>query len=284
MIDEKTVVTTTATEVVLLENTERAAVEQHEPAVSAKPLKATDSDDEPILRPYKQHSPETKGLGSLKELDALEVLRTELASSTFKPKVILSYETISFNKSCVELLPDTRYVNVLIDRTKKRIIILPVSKHAKDALQWCGVTPKGDVKKKICTARKFGEKLYEMMQWVKENKYRILAYYQEIEGVQLLVFNLCECEMVVPGFITTKTGKTIKRGTVYLPGDWDGFGMPLTQHTVANEVELNAHYTLSDRDMKVTIGDMRVKGKVPTEEELIMSQYRKEKLEVAVNA
>ena len=226
-----------------------------------------------------------QGIKNLNELKNLEVLRTEFASSTFKPKVILSYETISFNKACLNLMPDAKFVNVLVDRHKKRIIILPVNKHAKDALQWCGVTRKGDLKKRICTAKKFGEKLYDMMQWVKENKYRILAYYQEIEGVRLLVFNLLECEMVVPDFFTTKTGKVMRRGRVYLPGEWEnGFGMPLVKHSEANAVELNAHYTLSDKDKDVTIADVRVRGKVPTDEEIIMSRYRKERTqEVFVN-
>ncbi len=230
--------------------------------------------------------PSEKGIASLEELQKLEVLRTEFASSIFKPKVILSYESISFNKACVKLLPETRYINILIDRSKKRIIILPVSKHDKDALQWCGISPEGEVKKRVCTAKKFGEKLYDMMRWIKENKYRILAYYQEIEGVKLLVFNLRECEMVVPDFVTTKTGKVVKRGKVFLPGEWGtGFGMPLSEHTEANAVALNAHYTLSDKDIELTIEDVRVRGKSPTDEEVIMSQYRKERpQEVFVNA
>jgi hypothetical protein len=227
---------------------------------------------------------QAKGITSLAELKELEVLRTEFASSAFKPKVILSFETISFNKACLNLIPDARFINALIDRTKKRIIILPVDRHAKDAMQWCGINRKGDTKKRVCTARKFGEKLYDIMEWVKENKYRVLAYYQESEGVQLLVFNLCECEMVVPEFITTQTGKAVKRGRVYLPGDWNDFGMPLASHNEANTVELNAHYTLSDKDMDINIADVRFKGKAPSEEEIIMSQYRREKpQEVAVN-
>ena len=220
---------------------------------------------------------EIKGISSLDELQNYEVLRTELTSSLFKPKVIISYETISFNKACVKLLPDTLFVNVLIDRVKQRIIVLPVHQYAKDALRWCNVK-KGDVVKRVCTARKFGEKLYDMMSWIKENKYRILAYYQEIEGVKLLVFNLKEHEMIIPDFITTKTGKIIKRGKVYLSDVSDGeFGMPLSEHSVVNDVELNAHYTLSDKDKEVTISDVNVVGKVPTEEEIIMSQYRNEK-------
>jgi hypothetical protein len=156
-----------------------------------------------------------KGITNLSELQNLEVLRMEFASSVYKPKVILSYESISFNKACLRLMPDTRYINILIDRSKKRIIVLPVTKHDKDALQWHGISVTGEIKKRVCSAKKFGEKLYEMMQWVKENKYRVLAYYQEIENVRLLVFNLHEHEMVVPDFATTKTGKVVKRGRVY---------------------------------------------------------------------
>jgi len=227
-----------------------------------------------LISPYTH---EAKGITSLDELQNLEVLRMEFASSFFKPKVILSYENISFNKSCIKLLPDTQYVNILIDREKRRIIVLPVHKHAKDALRWCNVK-KGEIIKRICTAKKFGEKLYDMMQWIKEYKYRVLAYYQEIEGVRLLVFNLAEHEMVVPQFITTKTGKVMKRGKVYLAGEMEaGFGMPLAEHAAANDVELNAHYMLSDKDKEVTIADVKIMGKIPTEEEVIMSQYRKEK-------
>lgn len=267
----------------LVERTQFINQEAHSPEMQNAPT----IPQEVNITPFPQPPKNTKNcIESLDELQNLEVLRTEFASSVFKPKVILSYETISFNKACVNLLPDTRYVNVLIDRHKKRIIILPVSKIAKDALQWCTVAQNGEVKKRVCTAKKFGEKLYDMMQWVKENKYRILAYFQEIEGVKLLVFNLSECEIVVPEFVTTKTGKLVKRGKVYLPDTWvNGFGMPLTKHSEANAVELNAHYTLSDKDMDVTIKDVRVLGKIPTDEEIIMSQYRKEKLqEVLVNA
>ena len=242
-----------------------------------------ESEENLVFRPMEELDVDkSKGISSLEELKRLEVLRTEFASGAFKAKIILSYDSVSFNKACLELLPETRFVNVLVDRNKKRIIILPVNRHAKDALRWCVVSPKGVHKKRNCTAKKFGEKLYEMMEWVKENKYRVLAYYQEIEGVELLVFNLLECEMVVPEFITTKTGKLMKRGRVYLPGDWDGFGMPLEEHNKVNQVELDAHYTLSDKDVDVTIPQVKVKGKLPTDEEIIMSRYREEEHEEVI--
>jgi len=233
------------------------------------------SENTEILHPYVP--PENKGISSLDELQKLEVLRTELTSSLLKPRIIIAYDSISFSKSCLKLLSGTQFVNILIDRQKQRIIVLPVHKHSKDALRWCNLKD-GEPVKRSCTAKKFGEKLYEMMRWIKENKYRVLAYYQEIEGIELLVFNLNECEMVVPEFVTNKHGKLVKRGRVYLPTEWEnGFGMALSAHSVANDVELNAHYSLSDKDKEVTISDVKITGKAPTEEEIVLSQYRKEK-------
>lgn len=231
---------------------------------------------------------ENKGLESLDELKVCEVVRTEFMPSAFKAKLSLNYENISFNKACVELLPNTQYINILIDRFKKRIIVLPVKKNAKDALRWCNIRKTtGEVIKRTCTARKFGEKLYNMMNWTKENRYRVLAYYQAIDGVQLLVFNLEECEIIVPEFVTTKTGKTIKRGRIYLPDEWKAtFGMPLEQHKETNVVELNGNYTLSDRDKEVKLSEIKIIGKIPTEEEIVLAQYREEKPQegVLVNA
>lgn len=71
---------------------------------------------DPVLTQHKEEAAPTKvskhreqGITSLSELQSLEVLRTEFASGTFKPKVILSYETISFNKACINLMPDATF-------------------------------------------------------------------------------------------------------------------------------------------------------------------------------
>jgi len=227
---------------------------------------------------------ENKGLISLEELRDFEVVRTEVMSSVFRPKVIINYERISFNKACVNLLPNTQFINVLIDRAKQRIIVLPAHQHAKDAIRWCNVR-NGEVRRRDCSAKKFGEKMYEMMEWVKENRYRVLAYYQEIDGVKLLVFNLRENEMVVPEYVTLPSGKVVKRGRVVLPDEMQGFGMPQKEHEKANEVELDAHYSLTEEDKEVTIDEVRVEGAIPTEKEVIQSHYRDEsREEVFANA
>ena len=218
---------------------------------------------------------ENKGIMSLDELKGLEVVRTEFTSSVFRPKITINFSSISFNKACVLLLPGVQYVNILIDREKKRIIVLPVHQYAKDALRWCNIKD-GDVRKRECLAKKFGEKMYDMMEWIKENRYRILAYFQEVDGVKLLVFNLLECEMVVPEFVTLPSGKVIKRGRIILPGEWEGFGMPMSEHEKANEVELYAHYSLTEEDKEVTINQVQIEGAVPSEKEIIQSHYRDE--------
>jgi len=218
---------------------------------------------------------QNKGISNLEELRSFEVVRTENMTAALRPKVIINYEYISFNKACVNLFPNTQYVNILIDRVKFRIIVLPAHQYAKDALRWCNVRD-GEVRRRDCTAKKFGEKMYDMMQWIKENRYRVIAYYQEVDGVKLLVFNLRECEMVVPEYVTLPNGKTVKRGRVILPEDWTGFGMAHEDHKKANDVELDAHYSLTERDREVTISEVQVTGAIPTEKEVVQSHYKEE--------
>ena len=52
--------------------------------------------------------------------------------------------------------------------------------------------------------------------------------------------------------------------------------MPLAEHEKANEVELNAHYSLTEQDKEVTISQVQVEGAVPTDLETVQSHYHDE--------
>ena len=186
------------------------------------------------------------GIFSLTELDNCEVVRGEFLSPTFLPKITLRYESFSFSSSCVRLFPDAQYVQILTDRNKKRIIILPSNPLVKEALKWSTLKNEKSYSRS-CLARILCAKLYSLMNWIPENRYRVLAVYQEIENVRLIVFNLEECEMLVPETITTDDGKTVRKQKKILPDAWrETFGMTYKEHKDAYNVDINAHYILSD--------------------------------------
>jgi hypothetical protein len=157
------------------------------------------------------------GLQSLAELNTAEVVRSEFLSPKFKPNVTFDYDKIVFNAACVRLMEDTEYVLLLVDRARKRLIVLPDDEYTKDAIKWSKtISGKKQPRQSLCKV--FGAKLFELMNWIPGNRYKVQAVYQVIDNQRLIVFNLDECEMVVPELITKPDGKTIKKR--YYPQEW----------------------------------------------------------------
>jgi hypothetical protein len=118
-----------------------------------------------------------------------------------------------------------------------------------------------------------------MMNWIPENRYKIQAVYQFLEGKHLLLFNLSEYEMVVPEIITLDDGKTVRKQKKFYPEDWrESFGRTLLEHTESYKVDMNTHYMLnnakdgSERDF--TMADQNLQGHEPTADEIILKPYR----------
>lgn len=186
------------------------------------------------------------GIQSLDELLDSELVRSEFLSPTFQAKVTIQYESMVFNAAAVRLFPETHYVQLLIDRKKKRMFVIPGYEYSPCRLQW-SYEKKGKKQSRKCMARLTGAKLFEMMDWIKENRYKVMAVYQEIDGVRLIVFNLVECEMLVSETIEKEDGTSKKTIKVIRPIDWlETFGNPYRNHADAYKVDLNAHYLLAD--------------------------------------
>ena len=186
------------------------------------------------------------GIHSLEELYESELVRSEFLSPTFQAKVTFQYSHLTFNAASVRLFPDTQYIQVLVDKKGHRIFALPANEYSPCRLKWCTVK-NGKNQSRKCLARITCAKVYDMMKWIPENRYKIMAVYQVIDGVRLIVFNLVECEMFVSETIEKEDGTIKKKINVTRPQDWlDSFGNLYRDHADAYKVDLNAHYLLPD--------------------------------------
>jgi hypothetical protein len=110
-----------------------------------------------------------------------------------------------------------------------------------------------------------------MMNWNIDNRYKIMAVYQEIEQQRLIVFNLVESEMYVPEEKENEDGTlSIKRKKVY-PIDWENtFGSPYAEHKETYAVDLDRLYFLSNNSESEKPS---IDARVPTASEIITRQY-----------
>ncbi len=90
----------------------------------------------------------------------------------------------------------------------------------------------------IC--RIFADKVFDLMKWEREYRYKILAKPASCDGEFNLLFKLTDFEV----FMITGTNKN--RG--YLQNDWrDFFGVPVEKHEESYKVNIAEGYLTTDK-------------------------------------
>ena len=210
------------------------------------------------------------GLLSLDDLNQSQVIMPEFTAPTFRPKVTLNYADLAFNSSCVKLFPDNEYFQLLVDDQKKRMIALPCGQYDVGVVKWSniknGIPKSRNIKAKVACA-----KIFRLMDWDITYRYKVMAIYQVLNGVKLVVFNFEDCTMLVPEEVVGKDGKTkAKRHTVY-PIEWEKlFGPTYGEHRKQYVVDIQTYHLLSDQ---LTEEQSPIVPRVPTPEEIMTRDY-----------
>ena len=210
------------------------------------------------------------GLLSIDELNQAQVIMPEFTAPTFRPKVTLNYGNLTFNSSCVKLFPVSEYFQLLVDDKKKRMIALPCGQYDVGVVKWSnikkGIPQSREIKAKVACA-----KIFRMMDWDITYRYKVMAIYQELNGIRLVVFNFADCTMLIPEEVIGADGKVkTKRHTVY-PIEWEKlFGPTYGEHRKQYEVDIQTYHLLSD---KLTEEQPPIIPRVPTPEEIMTRDY-----------
>lgn len=155
------------------------------------------------------------------ELAGYQVTRPELFSHSREPAITVWHDRIKFNMACLRKFPGVTHIQLLIHPDQKRIIIRPCEKDAPESLRWCSGGGEKEIKNRDMVCKLFSAMLFELMDWNKAYKYKMLGKPATCKGEVLFLFRLSDFEMFV------NDGKT-KKPRAYLPGDWrDYFGSPV---------------------------------------------------------
>lgn len=164
------------------------------------------------------------------EYDGYQVVRREFYAHLFDPAVNFRIDNVTFNSASVRKLRSL-YIQILVNPSEKKMLIRECEEDSKDAIKWCRVqasTGKKIPRKILC--RMFGVKIYEMMKWNPEYKYKIQGNLIRFEGQVFLLYYLKETEIFTP-ILKEVDGKKVKSAPYY-PEDWrDSFGLPVDEHS-----------------------------------------------------
>lgn len=168
-----------------------------------------------------------------------QVVRREFFSHTYEPSIRFTHSSVQFNTACLKKITESNYVQFLLNPEKKQLIIKPCGEDERAAVRWCSVGVKdGKRKPREIKGNIFTMKLYDMLGWNTNYKYKLLGVVIRVQNERLLVFNLEDTEVFTPTQVD-EDGTPLRHGRKpHFPLAWkDSFGLPVEEH--AEQLKIN---------------------------------------------
>ncbi len=159
--------------------------------------------------------------------EGFQIVRGEFFAHSKEPAITFNSEKIYVNTACISKLPETDYVQVLVDKNKKQLAILPCGEDDRDSFVWRSINQKtGKRQPKHITCHRFFSKVCEMMNWNTQYRYKMIGKLVKARGINLFVFDLNSYEVYLR--TTENDGKKVSSQKGILPESWNNdFGLSI---------------------------------------------------------
>ena len=127
-------------------------------------------------------------------LAGYQVTKAELFAHSREPAVTVWDNRIKFNMACLRRFPGVTHIQLLIHPDQKRLIIRPCEPDAPDSLRWANGGGEREVKNRDMLCAIFAQKLYELMGWNKQYRYKMLGKPAIYNNEALYLFKLNDFE------------------------------------------------------------------------------------------
>jgi hypothetical protein len=196
--------------------------------------------------------------------EGYQVVRGEFFAHLFEPSVTLTAEKVSVNTACIRKLPETEYVQFLVNPTEKKLAVKPCSETAKDSFCWTTVGKDGKRKPKSISCKIFYAKVMKLMDWDPNYRYKILGKLIRTKEDLLFVFDLTCAETYQKN---DNEGEVKGRKAIY-PYDWkEQFGVPVKEHQDITLVNIFEDYTVFTINKEEEKNDAETNYNIGYEEE-----------------
>ena len=173
--------------------------------------------------------------------DGFQVVRGEFFSHIYEPSFTLNLNKISVNMACIRKLPDVEYVQILVHPEEKNLVIRPCKEEEKDSFRWKTTGKK--VSPKQVTCKVFFAKIYALMGWNLDYRYKLLGKLIRSNGELLFVFNLNNPEIYIRVFREGEKPR-VSRTPIY-PQEWKNqFGISVEEHRKSLSMNKFSEYTI----------------------------------------
>jgi hypothetical protein len=174
--------------------------------------------------------------------DEFEVVRIEFLAHTREPCFTFNDGKIGVNTACVRRLPEVEFVQLLVNAREKKLAVRPALEEDIFSFQWAG-TKDGKRFPRQVTGRIVFMKVFDMMGWNPDYRYKIVGKLVRANDELLFLFNLNDRQTFERDI--GEDGKRKSSRKPVLPAEWkDHFGIPFSEHKKALQINLFDGYTV----------------------------------------
>ena len=191
-----------------------------------------------------------------------EVVRSQFFSQSAEPVLSFGRLKMWVNSVCLKKFSETDHVQLLVNSRSKTLSLYPSREDVRDALPWCS-SGGGRRKPRQLSCPIFFAKVYALMEWDPDYRYRLTGKHLRENGEELLAFDLRSAEAFLYG------GDMKRRYMPYFPADWrDRFGTPAAEHRMEPLVRVFQEYAVFELERPSVKSDAPVVPETKGEDEI----------------
>lgn len=181
-------------------------------------------------------------LGDEFDFEGYQVVRREFFAHTFEPSITFNNYKIYVNTACLNKFPHADFAQLLINRETRILALRPCAEMERDAFAWCNISG-GKRKPRQVTGKFFFAKLFELMEWNLDYRYKLLGKIIHANGEYLIAFDLNATE-IYQRFAKDGGKPKTARIPVFPTGWKDQFGLPYHEHQKSLQINIFDGYAI----------------------------------------
>ena len=172
-----------------------------------------------------------------------QVVRREFFAHQGEPSITFNQLKFYANAACIKKFPNADYAQVLINREEKILALRPCEEFSRDSFPWSKIS-KGKREPRAITCKLFFMKIFDMMGWIHDFRYKLLGKVIHSNGEYLLAFDLTATEVYQKTILNNEEKPKTSR-TPTFPVDWQNqFGMPYYEHKQTMQINVFDGYAI----------------------------------------
>lgn len=176
------------------------------------------------------------------DLGEYEIVRPEFFAHIKEPALTVNVDKIGVNTACVRLMPDVEYVQILVNRKEKKLLLKPCDEIEITGYRW-GRTKDGKRYPSQRTGEPFVLTLCKIMDWNPDYRYKVLGKIVRANGQALIAFDLTSSECFPK--VVNRDGKKVSNRQSIFSEQWSGrFGPTYSASRRSLEVKTFEDYTV----------------------------------------